>query len=133
MFAHPDDRAHDAGAGRDAAGTPGAGGGADGATAGCPLPRIVTAFTPRLAELAFEPSLVAAVDQHVAEVRELLYAQGPALRPLPVDRAELSGYAAGFLEALTEIGWREPVGYDFAVHRLTAISWLVREHRLLAG
>lgn len=99
--------------------------------AGCPLPGIVAAFTPRLAEFAFEPGFVAAVDQHVAQLRELLYAQGPELLPLTVGRAELSEYAQGFLDALTEIGWREPVGYDFAVHRLTAICWLVREQGLL--
>ncbi|MGV9268530.1 DUF6401 family natural product biosynthesis protein [Kitasatospora sp. NPDC003701] len=99
--------------------------------AGCPLPGIVAAFTPRLAEFAFEPGFVAAVDQHVAQLRELLYAQGPELLPRTLERAELSEYAQGFLDALTEIGWREPVGYDFAVHRLTAICWLVREQGLL--
>ncbi|MFG3055169.1 DUF6401 family natural product biosynthesis protein [Kitasatospora sp. NPDC048239] len=95
--------------------------------AGCPLPGIAAAFSSRLAEFAFEPGLVAAVDQHAAQVRELLYAQGPDLLPLPLERAELSDYAVGFLAALGEIGWREPVGYDFAVYRLTAICWLLRE------
>ncbi|MGW6918576.1 DUF6401 family natural product biosynthesis protein [Kitasatospora sp. NPDC054939] len=106
---------------------------AAGAPDDCPLPRIVAAFTPRLAEFAFEPGFVAAVDQHVAEVRELLYAQGPELLPRPLERAELADYAEGFLNALTEIGWREPVGYDFAVNRLTAICWLVREQDLLTA
>ncbi|MFF4380910.1 DUF6401 family natural product biosynthesis protein [Kitasatospora sp. NPDC092039] len=99
--------------------------------AGCPLPGIVTAFTPRLAEFAFEPGFVAAVDQHAAMLRELLYAQGPELAPRPLDREELSDYALGFLDALAEIGWREPVGYDYAVIRLTAVCWLVREQGLL--
>ncbi|CAN3984823.1 DUF6401 family natural product biosynthesis protein [Kitasatospora purpeofusca] len=99
---------------------------------GCPLPGIVADFSPRLAELAFEPCLVAAVDQHAAELRELLYAQGPELQPRRLNRAELSDYARGFLDRLAEIGWREPVGYDFAVHRLTAICWLVRQNGLLA-
>ncbi|MFF2142981.1 DUF6401 family natural product biosynthesis protein [Kitasatospora sp. NPDC058190] len=98
---------------------------------GCPLPGIVASFTPRLAELAFEPGFVAAVDQHVAMLRELLYAQGPELAPRPLDRAELADYALGFLDALAEIGWQEPVGYDYAVLRLTAICWLVREQGLL--
>ncbi|MQS15804.1 hypothetical protein F7Q99_26940 [Streptomyces kaniharaensis] len=101
--------------------------------AGCPLPGIVAAFTPRLAEFAFEPGLVAKIDQHAAELRELLYAQGPELLPRRLDRAELSDYALGFLDELAEIGWREPVGYDFAVGRLTAICWLVREQGLLAA
>ncbi|MFC5663773.1 DUF6401 family natural product biosynthesis protein [Kitasatospora misakiensis] len=102
-------------------------------SADCPLPGIVAAFAPRLAELAFEPGLVAAVDQHAAELRELLYAQGPELLPRRLHRAELSDYARGFLDRLDEIGWREPVGYDFAVHRLTAICWLVRQNGLLTA
>ncbi|MER6399467.1 DUF6401 family natural product biosynthesis protein [Kitasatospora sp. NPDC001603] len=116
MFATPDESSH-----RDSPDQP----------AGCPLPGIVAAFTPRLAEFAFEPGFVAAVDQHVAQLRELLYAQGPELLPLALDRAELSQYAVEFVDALIDIGWREPVGYDFAVHRLTAICWLVREQGLL--
>ncbi len=99
----------------------------------CPLPGIVAAFAPRLAELAFEPGLVSAVDQHAAEVRELLYAQGPELLPRRLHRAELSDYARSLLDRLGEIGWREPVGYDFAVHRLTAICWLVRQNGLLTA
>lgn len=104
----------------------------DASPAGCPLPRIVAAFTPRLAEFAFEPGFVAAVDQHASQVRELVYAQGSELLPRQVDRRELSEYAEGFLDALAEIGWREPAGHDFAVLRLTAICWLVREQNLLS-
>ncbi|MBP0451518.1 hypothetical protein J5Y04_18490 [Kitasatospora sp. RG8] len=99
--------------------------------AGCPLPGIVAAFAPRLAEFALRPGFGAAVDQHAAQIRELLYAQGPELLPLPLDRTELSDYALGLLDALGETGRLEPVGYDYAVHRLTAICWLVREQGLL--
>ena len=35
------------------------------------------------------------------------------------------------LDALVELDWREPVGHDYAVCRLTAISWLVHRHGLL--
>lgn len=47
------------------------------------------------------------------------------------DPEDLCDYALGFLDALGEIGWHEPVGHDYAVCRLTAVCWLVREHRLL--
>ncbi|MFD0277423.1 DUF6401 family natural product biosynthesis protein [Kitasatospora sp. NPDC127111] len=100
--------------------------------AGCPLPGIVAAFTPRLAEFAAAPGFVAAVDQHAAQIRELLHAQGPELAPRPLDRAELSAYALGLLDALAETGRLEPVGHDYAVQRLTAVCWLAREQGLLA-
>ncbi|QKW10508.1 hypothetical protein HUT18_32905 [Streptomyces sp. NA04227] len=98
----------------------------------CPLARVVDRYLPRLSEFAFEPGLVAAVDQHAAAVCE-------ALVPAPRDgqgrtprREDLSDYVRGFTDVLTESAWREPVGYDFAALRLTAICWLVREHDLLA-
>ncbi|GHH69464.1 DUF6401 family natural product biosynthesis protein [Kitasatospora indigofera] len=99
--------------------------------AGCPLTGIVASYTPRLAALAAEPGFVAAVDQHAAEIRERLFAQGPELMPRPLRRAELTDYALGFLDALAEVGWDQPVGYDYAVDRLTAICWLVHQNGLL--
>ncbi|MFC8451403.1 DUF6401 family natural product biosynthesis protein [Kitasatospora sp. NPDC057223] len=101
--------------------------------AGCPLTGIVAAYTPRLAEFAHQPGFVAVVDQHAAEIRERLYAHGPELVPRPLDRAELTDYALGFLDALAEVGWDQPTGRDYAVNRLTAICWLVRQHNLLAA
>jgi hypothetical protein len=97
-----------------------------------PLARISSAFAPRFAEFAFEPAFTAAVDQHVAELRERLAAVTTGLIPRPPHRETLADYALGFLDALTEIDWREPVGHDYAVCRLTAISWLVTRHDLLA-
>jgi hypothetical protein len=83
-------------------------------------------FAPRLSELAFEPQLVAAVDQHVAAVRDAL---GGAERY----QLTLGDYTLGFLDALRDGGWQEHTGYDSASLRLTAISWLVREYGLLSG
>jgi hypothetical protein len=96
-----------------------------------PLATVVTAFAPRLAEFAFEPGFVAAVDQHVAAVRERVGATGPGLEPGPPDGETLSDYALGFLDALAETGWDEPPGHDFAVCRLTAVCWLIRRYDLL--
>ncbi|MEU1277933.1 DUF6401 family natural product biosynthesis protein [Streptomyces sp. NPDC005805] len=102
----------------------------DGGPPGCPLPGVAAAFMPRLSEFAFEPGLVAAVDQHAAHVRDaLLPAQrraGEALR-----REDLGDYVLGFTDWLAEHGWTEPVGHDFATLRLTAVCWLIREHDLL--
>ncbi|WP_206313926.1 DUF6401 family natural product biosynthesis protein [Streptomyces coryli] len=83
---------------------------------------------PRLTEFAFEPGLVAAVDQHAAAVRDALV-PGPRAE---LRREDLADYVLGFTDVLTENGWREPVGYDFAAVRLTAVCWLVREHDLLS-
>ncbi|MFF8031496.1 MULTISPECIES: DUF6401 family natural product biosynthesis protein [unclassified Streptomyces] len=96
-----------------------------------PLAEISSSFAPRFAEFAFEPAFTAAVDQHVAEIRDRLSAGGPALEPPPPSREDLTDYALGFLDALAELDWREPVGHDYAVCRLTAVSWLVRRHGLL--
>ncbi|UXX94414.1 DUF6401 family natural product biosynthesis protein [Streptomyces sp. AD2-2] len=96
-----------------------------------PLAKISSAYGPRFAEFAFEPGFVAEVDQHVAELRERLSAGGSGLTPPAPDRADLTDYALGFLDALAELDWREPVGHDYAVCRLTAISRLVHRHGLL--
>jgi hypothetical protein len=96
-----------------------------------PLARISSGYAPRFAEFAFEPAFLAAVDQHVAELRERLDANHAGLIPRPPHREVLADYALGFLDALDEIDWREPVGHDYAVCRLTAISWLVTRHDLV--
>lgn len=96
-----------------------------------PLARISATYTPRFAEFAFEPGFTAAVDQHVAEVRDRLEVRDAGLVPSAPDPEVLADYALGFLDALDENGWREPVGHDYAVCRLTAISWLVKRHDLV--
>lgn len=72
------------------------------------------------------------MDQHVAEIRDRLSAAHSGLFP-PPRREILADYALGFLDALEEMDWREPVGHDYAVCRLTAISWLAVRHGLLAA
>jgi hypothetical protein len=98
-----------------------------------PLARIARTFTPRFAEFAFAPGFTAAVDQHVAELRDRLSDAGPAptLTPAAPNPADLTDYALGFLDALADLDWREPPGHDYAVCRLTAITWLVHHHDLL--
>ena len=99
-----------------------------------PLAGVVAAFMPRLAEFAYDPGLLAAIDQHAAAVCDTL-SLGPAEVTVPeqrtVCREDLTDYVLGFKDVLAENGWEEPVGYDFATLRLTAICWLVREQDLL--
>ncbi|MGY0485970.1 DUF6401 family natural product biosynthesis protein [Streptomyces sp. WG-D5] len=96
-----------------------------------PLARVSEAYGPRFAEFAFEPAFVATVDQHVASLRDRLAAGSAALHPPAPDPEALTAYTLGFLDALAETDWREPVGHDYAVCRLTAISWLARRHDLV--
>ncbi|QDY78455.1 DUF6401 family natural product biosynthesis protein [Streptomyces qinzhouensis] len=116
-----------------------------GPAADCPLVGVVAAYLPRLAEFAFDPGLVAAVDQHAASVRDALVPRqrdgGRGGRSVPrtgwaasedVRREDLTDYVLGFTDWLAETEWTEPVGHDFASLRLTAICWLVREHDLLS-
>ncbi|MGW5419251.1 DUF6401 family natural product biosynthesis protein [Streptomyces sp. NPDC003943] len=104
---------------------------------GCPLLGVAATYMPRLSEFAFEPGLVAAVDQHAAAVCDALVPaqRGPqgAPRARTVRREELADYVLGFTDRLAEADWVEPVGHDFATLRLTAVCWLIREYDLLAA
>ena len=93
---------------------------------GSPLAELMARFGRRLPELAFEPGLVAAVDQHAAAVRDAVGGSGRLA-------SCLADYVLGFTDALRDLGWREHEGYDFAALRLTAVCWLVREHGLAAA
>ncbi|MET9950290.1 DUF6401 family natural product biosynthesis protein [Streptomyces sp. NPDC006339] len=104
----------------------------------CPLVGVTATYMPRLSEFAFEPGLVAAVDQHAAAVCDALIPaqRGPhdrMPRPRTVRREELADYVLGFTDWLAEVDWVEPVGHDFATLRLTAVCWLIREYDLLAA
>lgn len=96
---------------------------------GAPYPvlsALARAFGGRLAEAAATPALLAAVDQHAACVRDGLGAGAGLLEP-----EDLADYVLGFADALSEMGWSEPPGYDFATERLTAVCWLAGEHGML--
>lgn len=93
---------------------------------GSPLTELMARFGRRLPELAFEPGLVAAVDQHAAAVRDAVGGTHRLARFLP-------DYVLGFMDALGDMDWHEHEGYDFAALRLTAVCWLVREHGLSAA
>ncbi|HZN19191.1 MAG TPA: DUF6401 family natural product biosynthesis protein [Micromonosporaceae bacterium] len=78
---------------------------------------------PGLAAARARPGLLAAVDQHAAEVRDSLLGD---LRPLtPVT---LAGYAAGVRDLAQERGWTAPgTGWhapDWVLTRLLAVCWL---------
>lgn len=86
-----------------------------------PLAAIAEQYGWRLPELAFEPGLVAAVDQHAAAVRDVVHGH----RSL---REALSDYVLGFTDALHEMGWLAHEGYDFATVRLIAVCHFMREY-----
>jgi hypothetical protein len=90
-----------------------------------PLAAVADEFGRRLAELAFEPGLVAAVDQHSAAVRDALHEHGHEHSAL---REALTDYVLGFTDALRELGWRAHEGYDFATLRLTAVCHFMRAY-----
>jgi hypothetical protein len=87
------------------------------------LAALMERFSPRLPEMAFEPGLVAAIDQHAAAVRDAVLAAGTE-EPFHI---RLGDYALGFVDALRELGWAESAGFDFASLRLTAVCWLIRD------
>lgn len=87
------------------------------------LSALMERFSPRLPEMAFEPGLVAAIDQHAAAVRDAVLAAGTA-EPFHI---RLGDYVLGFVDALRELGWTETAGFDFASLRLTAVCWLIRD------
>ena len=74
-----------------------------------------------LAAVAASPSLLAAIDQHAAGVRDSLSADAKALTPVI-----LAAYAEGVRDAAFKHGWTPPTGaIDW-----TANDWVLR--RLLA-
>jgi hypothetical protein len=86
-----------------------------------PLAAVADEFGRRLAELAFEPGLVAAVDQHSAAVRDAVHGQSSL-------HEALTDYVLGFTDALRDLGWRAHEGYDFATLRLTAVCHFMRSY-----
>jgi len=76
---------------------------------------------------AASPSLLAAIDQHCAGIRDSLSAD---VRPLTA--IILAAYAEGVRDAAFKHGWRPPTGpiawpeADWVLHRLLAVSQLAR-------
>lgn len=99
-----------------------------------PLAALADQFARRLPELAFEPGLVAAVDQHSAAIRDAVYE--PAYSRVGGHdslREALTDYVLGFTDALREMGWHTHEGYDFATLRLTAVCHFMREYGVTAA
>jgi len=71
----------------------------------------------QLARMGTDPGLVAAVDQHAAELREMI----------PLDPETLGDYVLGFLDELRHREWVFAGELDAPALRLTAVCWLARE------
>lgn len=95
-----------------------------------PLAALAEQFERRLPELAFEPGLVAAVDQHSAAIRDAVYTD---VREDVSLYEALTDYVLGFTDVLREIGWQAHEGYDFATLRLTAVCHFMREYGVGTG
>lgn len=94
---------------------------------------LLARYAQRLPELAIDPGLLAAVDQHAAALRDTLGGEDADAVPgglREVLLRTLDDYVLGFTDALGEIGWTPHDGYDFAGLRLTAVCWLRREYAL---
>ncbi|MEU4823450.1 DUF6401 family natural product biosynthesis protein [Actinomadura citrea] len=74
-----------------------------------------------VAEMAGSPGLAAAVDQHVAGLRDELGAPG---EPPGVD--ELMGYLHGFAEDAFRRGWWPQDTQDWEFVRIVAVCWMMR-------
>ncbi|MBT2207319.1 DUF6401 family natural product biosynthesis protein [Actinomadura sp. NEAU-AAG7] len=73
-----------------------------------------------VAEMAGSPGLAAAVDQHVATLRDELGAAGDD---------ELMGYLRDFAEQAFNRGWWPRDTRDWEFVRIVAVCWLLRSDR----
>ncbi|MBO2465271.1 MULTISPECIES: DUF6401 family natural product biosynthesis protein [Actinomadura] len=71
-----------------------------------------------VAEMAGSPGLAAAVDQHVASLRDELGEP---------DEDELMGYLREFAEEAFNRGWWPDSTRDWEFVRIVAVCWLMRE------
>lgn len=79
-----------------------------------------------LEEMKTNPSLTAAVDQHVAAIRDAV-----ADRDGRIARKPLLGYLLGILDVIRDGTWADtqfPVSQSWPSLRLAAVCWLAREH-----
>jgi hypothetical protein len=71
-----------------------------------------------VAEMAGSPGLAAAVDQHVATLRDELGAPG---------EADLMAYLHGFAEDAFNRGWWPEDPQDWRFVRIVAVCWMMRD------
>jgi hypothetical protein len=71
-----------------------------------------------VAEMAGSPGLAAAVDQHVASLRDELGEPG---------EDELMGYLRSFAEEAFHRGWWPDSTRDWEFVRIVAVCWMMRE------
>jgi hypothetical protein len=76
-----------------------------------------------IAEMAGSPALAAAVDQHAAEVRDLLVGPGGS-HPEP---DALMRYLHGFAEDAFRRGWWPQDTGDWEFVRIVTICWMMRQ------
>ncbi|MGH3243942.1 MAG: DUF6401 family natural product biosynthesis protein [Spirillospora sp.] len=75
-----------------------------------------------VAEMAGSPGLAAAVDQHVAGLREELGSPGAA-----PGEGELMGYLQDFAEDAFHRGWWPDDTRDWEFVRIVALCWMMRD------
>ena len=76
-----------------------------------------------IAEMAGSPALAAAVDQHAAEVRDLLVGPGGS-HPQP---DALMRYLHGFAEDAFRRGWWPDDTGDWEFVRIVTVCWMMRQ------
>lgn len=78
-----------------------------------------------LAEMKTSPGLTAAIDQHVAAVRDAV-----AGRDARIEREQLVDYLLGIMDSTHEGEWPDTqfrLPYSWPRLRMTAVCWLARE------
>ncbi|MEU6033795.1 DUF6401 family natural product biosynthesis protein [Actinomadura sp. NPDC047616] len=74
-----------------------------------------------VAEMACSPALVAAVDQHAAEIREMRLVPGRS------QTEALLAYLHDFTEEVFRRGWRPNGTRDWEFVRIVTICWMLRQ------
>lgn len=94
---------------------------------GPPLKRVMNELGRAiLAEMTTSPGLTAAIDQHVAAVREAVAGSDGR-----VDREHLVDYLLGIMDSTHQGHWMDTqfhVAHSWPSLRMAAVCWLAREH-----
>lgn len=75
-----------------------------------------------VSKMSVTPGLAAAVDQHVAAIRDELSADG-----ITIGRAALLTHLREFAAAALHRGWWPDGDYDWEFVRIVAVCWLLRD------